>query len=139
MPLIEINWKPSDKELRDFGRIAIIASILVATLLYTTKALELEWCVLIVGVGCLFFVCSLLSMLVTKWLYLGLTLATFPIGMVISFVSLALFYFLLLTPVGLIFRLIGRDGLRRKCDRSAKSYWIARRPAENMKRYFNQF
>ena len=139
MAMIEINWHPSDKDLRNFGRIAIIASILVATFLYTTKALTLKWCVLIVGIGCLFFVCSMLSMIVTKWLYLGLTLATFPIGMVVSFVVLAGFYYLVLTPVGLVFRLIGRDSLRRKFDRTAKSYWIARRPADNVKRYFNQF
>ncbi len=139
MALIEINWNPSDKELGNFGRIAIIASILVATLLYATKGLTFKWCVLIVGIGFLFFVCSILSMIVTKWIYLGLTLITFPIGMAISFVLLAGFYYLLLTPVGLMFRLIRRDSLRRKHDRAAKSYWIARRPVDNIKRYFNQF
>ena len=139
MPMIEINWNPSDKDLRNFGRIAIIASILVATVLCATKSLTLKWCALIVGIGCLCFVCSILSMIVTKWLYLGLTLVTFPIGMAISFVLLAGFYYLLLTPVGLVFRLIGRDSLRRKYDRAAKSYWIARRESDDIKRYFNQF
>lgn len=139
MPLIEINWNPSDKELGRFGRIAIIASILVATLLYATKGLAFKWCVLIVGVGCLFFVCSILSITLIKWIYLGLTLITFPIGMTVSFILLAVFYYLLLTPVGLIFRLIGRDILQRKFDRAAESYWIARRPTNNVKRYFNQF
>ncbi len=139
MPLIEINWNPSDKDLGRFGRIAIIASILVATLLYATKGLTLKWCVLIVGIGFLFFVCSILSMTLTKWIYLALTLVTFPIGMVISFILLAVFYYLLLTPVGLIFRLIRRDSLRRRCDRATKSYWIARRRPDSIKRYFNQF
>ena len=139
MPLIEINWNPSDKDLRNFGRIAIVASILVSALLYATKSLTLKWCVLIAGVGFVFFICSLLSMILTKWIYLGLTLITFPIGMAISFVLLAGFYFLLLSPMGLVFRLIRRDSLRRKCDRAAKSYWIARRPADKINRYFNQF
>ena len=139
MPLIEINWNPSDKDLGNFGRIAVIASILVATFLYTTDALTLKWCLLVVGIGILFFVCSLLSMTVTKLIYLGLTLVTFPIGMFISFVLLAGFYYLLLTPVGLIFRLIGRDSLRRKYDTTAQSYWIPRRASDNIKRYFNQF
>ena len=139
MPLIEINWNPPDKDLRNFGRIAILASILVATLLYTTKSLTLTWCAFIIGIGCLFFVCSLLSMMVTKWIYLSLTLITFPIGMTVSFVLLALFYYLLLTPVGLIFRLIGRDSLHRKYNRATESYWIARRRTDNIKRYFNQF
>ena len=139
MPLIEINWNPSDKDLRNFGRVAILASILVATLLYTTKSLALGWCVLIVGIGFLFFVCSLLSMVATKWIYLSLTLITFPIGMAVSFVLLASFYYLLLTPLGLIFRLVGRDSMHRKYNRAAESYWIARRRPDNIKRYFNQF
>ena len=139
MPLIEINWNPSDKDLRNFGRVAILASILVATLLYTTKSLALGWCVLIVGIGFLFFVCSLLSMVATKWIYLSLTLITFPIGMAVSFVLLASFYYLLLTPIGLVFRLIGRDVLKRKIDISAKSYWQPRRHCDNIRRYFNQF
>ena len=59
--------------------------------------------------------------------------------MVVSFVLLAVFYYLLITPVGLFFRLTGRDILQRKFDASAESYWHPRRPAGNIKRYFNQF
>jgi hypothetical protein len=52
---------------------------------------------------------------------------------------MAAFYYLLLTPVGLVFRLIGRDPLRRRFDRNATTYWIARRPPETSDRYFHQF
>lgn len=139
MSLININWNPADKDLRNFGRIAIIASLLVAILLYAIKGLALKWCAIIVVLGFFIFLCSILSTNLTRWIYLGLTLITFPIGMVVSFVLLAVFYYLLITPVGLFFRLTGRDILQRKFDASAGSYWHPRRPAGNIKRYFNQF
>ena len=139
MSLVKINWNPADKDLRNFGRIAITASLLVAILLYAIKGLTLKWCAIIIGVGFFIFLCSILSKNFTRWIYLGLTLITFPIGIVVSFVLLAVFYYLLITPVGLFFRLTGRDILQRKFDASAESYWRPRRPAGNIKRYFNQF
>jgi len=139
MWLTEINWNPSRKELRNFGRVAIIASIVISVLLYLVKGLAIKWCAIIVAMGLLCFVCSLVWPVVTRCIYVGLMSLTFPIGMVVSFVLLAAFYYLLLTPVGLIFRLFGRDPLHRRFDRAAKSYWIARSPVGSIKRYFNQF
>lgn len=139
MSLIEINWKPTDKELRGFGWIALTATTLIAILLYVLKGLAVKWCVMIIAFGFAIFICSLLSKTLTRWIYLGLTLLTFPIGITVSFVLLAVFYYLLITPVGLFFRLIGRDLMERKFDDSAKSYWKPRRSVDNNKRYFNQF
>jgi hypothetical protein len=62
-----------------------------------------------------------------------------PIGWAVSFILLAAFYFLLLTPLGLFFRLIGRDTLGRKFDPDAESYWLTRQPPKNLDRYFHQF
>ncbi len=61
-----------------------------------------------------------------------------PIGFVVSFILLAAFYFLLLTPVALVFRLIGRDALGRRFDAVAPSYWVPHKPSEDMRRYFHQ-
>jgi hypothetical protein len=49
------------------------------------------------------------------------------------------FFFLVLTPLGLIFRLTGRDPLRRRFDAKASSYWISHKAAEKPARYFSQF
>ena len=37
MSLLEINWHPQPKELRSFGKIALIASALIALVLYVVK------------------------------------------------------------------------------------------------------
>ncbi len=139
MSLIEINWSPNRKELRKFGIIFLIASTLIALLLYLLKGLGIQWMAVIFAVGFVIFLSSVLSLKVTRGIYLGLILLTLPIGLVVSFTLMAIFYFLLLMPIGLIFRLIGRDALGRKFDSTVDSYWVPRQPPDSLDRYFHQF
>jgi len=139
MSMIEINWHPKRKELRNFGIIAIIASAIISLLLYLLKDLGIQWILVITGVGFIIFLCSLISVGLTRIIYLVLILVTLPIGWAISFILMAIFYFLFLTPLGLVFRLKGRDPLHRKFDSKAKSYWLRRQPADTIDRYFHQF
>jgi hypothetical protein len=139
MSLIEINRHPSRKELRNFGKIALAASVLIPLLLYVLKGLGIQWAVISFAVGFIIFLGSIISPKLTRMIYLGLILVTLPIGWVVSFILLATFYFLLLTPIGFFFRLIGRDSLCRKFDSAAKSYWVARRAPDSLDRYFHQF
>ena len=139
MSLIEINWSPSRKQLRKFGIISLIASVLISLLLYVLKGLGIQWAAIIFFVGLVIFLSSLISFKLTRGIYLGLIVVTMPIGWMVSFTLLAIFYFLLLTPVGLLFRLMGRDVLGRKFDSAADSYWLIRRPPDSLDRYFHQF
>jgi hypothetical protein len=138
MAMIEINWSPGNKELRNFGRIALIA-LLIITLLFYWKGLALDWALIIFAAGVVIFIVSLISLQLTRIIYLGLTLVTLPIGLVISHVLLAVLYFLLITPMGLLFRLIGRDLMHRKFDVDTKSYWHPRDTPKDIERYFRQF
>jgi hypothetical protein len=139
MSLIKINWYPGPKELRNFGTISLIASTLIAILLYVLKGLGIQWTAIIFAIGFIIFLSSVISVKLTRMIYLGLILVTLPIGLAVSFTLLAAFYFLLLAPLGLFFRLIGRDPLRRKFDSTADSYWLTRRPPDKLDRYFHQF
>ena len=71
--------------------------------------------------------------------YIGWMYAFFPLGWLLSHVILALVYYLALLPVGLIMRMVGYDPLHRKFDRQAESYWIPKRDAPDVSRYFRQF
>ena len=42
--------------------------------------------------------------------------------------ALAILFYGVVTPTGLLMRLFGKDPLRLRFDREAKSYWIAREP-----------
>lgn len=71
--------------------------------------------------------------------FLGLIYLTAPIGWVVSHAVLAVVYYLVVTPIGMLLRITGRDPMARRFEREAPSYWT---PAEGDKppeRYFHQF
>lgn len=139
MFLAEINWHPSRKELRTFGIIALIAATLVVLLLCKFKGVGIRWGAIIISLGAAILLSSFISLRFTRAIYLGFILATRPIGLLISFLLLATFFFGILTPLALIFRLIGRDTLHRKFEPDTKSYWITHRKPDNLDQYYNQF
>lgn len=59
---------------------------------------------------------------------------------IVSPVILGIMFFGVITPVGWLMRLAGKDLLRTKFDREAESYWIRREPpgpeSASMKRQF---
>ena len=58
----------------------------------------------------------------------------------VSHVVLALVYYLVFVPIGLLMRLFGYDPMKRGFDPEAATYWTARDPkASEPKRYFRQF
>jgi hypothetical protein len=139
MSFVEINWHPKRKQLRSFGKIALVITAIISLLLYKLKGVSIPWALAIFAVGFTIFLISMISSRLTRMIYVVLMAVTFPIGLVVSFTLLAIFYFLLLAPFGLIFRLMGRDALCRKFDATAESYWLSRRGPEGPEQYFRQF
>lgn len=139
MSLVSVNWNPSSRDLRGFRRAGLIASMVLALLLYTVKHVTLPWCGTIVSVGLFIWLSGLISPTLTRYIYVALMVVTLPIGMTVSFLVLALFYYGVITPLGLVFRLIGRDVLCRRFDREAKTYWIDHEQTQEPERYFHQF
>ena len=45
-----------------------------------------------------------------------------------NFLVLALLFYLVITPTGLVLRLLGKDSLRLRFEPGVRSYWIERRP-----------
>jgi len=61
-----------------------------------------------------------------KYPYIAWMTMAFALGFVMSQVILTLFFFLLVTPIGLVARLFGKDFLNRKRDPQATTYWVPR-------------
>ena len=139
MAIIEINFNPSDKVLRNFGRTSPVICLAVAVVLNLWKGLAMPWCLGLVCAGAAVFVCSLVSQKLTRRVFVGFSIITMPIGMAVNFVVLAVFFFLVLTPVGIVCRLIGHDPLGIRPRDAAESYWLERRQVDDKKRYFRQF
>lgn len=68
------------------------------------------------------------------WMGLGIT-----IGLVTSPIIMGILYLVLIVPVGLFFRLTGRDLMRRKIDPQAASYWEDYPRTEDPSHYLRQF
>ena len=81
---------------------------------------------------------SLLPAVVKPLYYAWMSMAV-VLGYVMTRVILTIFFFLVLTPVALVFRLIGRDALHRKIDRDAASYWIRKEYLIEDKTRFEKF
>ncbi len=66
---------------------------------------------------------KLLAPLNHLWFKFGLLLHK-----IVNPVVLAIMFFLVITPIGLLMRALGKDPLRLRLDKAATSYWIDRTP-----------
>jgi hypothetical protein len=73
-----------------------------------------------------------------RLLFVSLSYATYPIGLVVSSVVLVALYYLVLTPIVLVLRLCHYDPLQRRFDRAAASYWQPRVGRRAPASYFRQ-
>jgi hypothetical protein len=145
--MIEINWRPDERILRQFGWIAFVGFSFLGAIAW--------WELLIFSFGLgearstvagaflgLAVVSALFSLVFPKAnlpIYLGLTALSFPIGFVLSYLIMGFLFFGMITPVGLFFRLTGRDPLHRRFEPNASSYWTDPRPRRGKESYFRQF
>jgi hypothetical protein len=71
--------------------------------------------------------------------FVGWMVLAFPIGWTVSLVLLGLVYYGLFLPIGLVFRLTGRDALGLRPRPGLITYWTARPGVADVRRYFRQF
>lgn len=130
--------KTGKKELRNFGLI-VGGVFAVLGLIFLLRHKSHYPYFLAPGVVLIFLGLILPSIL--KHVYLAWMSLAIVLGFIVSNLILTLFFFLVITPMGLVARLIGKDFLRLKLDRSAASYWIPRerRAAKTPKEYEQQF
>ncbi len=86
-----------------------------------------------------------LSTVVWAWpafartVFIGWMSAGEPIGWTISHLILAIIFYLVITPIGVVMRLLGRDPMQRRFEPNAASYWSPRKQVNDVKRYYRQF
>jgi hypothetical protein len=74
-----------------------------------------------------------------RWLFVGCMIATFPIGWLISQFVLALTFYLIITPIALFFRMLGRDVLQLKRPSADASLWKPKKQPDDIRRYLRQY
>ena len=134
MALIETNWNPSSRQLRQFGGLCLVTLPLLAWL----------WSGNSTVIATLAAIASLIA--VAAWVYpktiaplfVALMLITVPIGMVVGELAMFLIYMTVFLPIGIYFRITSRDGLRLKLDRQATTYWQPKRQPNSVASYYRQ-
>ncbi len=119
--------KSTPNEIRKFGYLFASIGVLVAA--YMVYKGHRGWPWALVGSG-FFLTTGLFFTPVLKPIYIGWMKFAHALGWINTRVILGIFFYLVLTPLGLILRLLGKDLLDQKIDRSARSYWVKREPVK---------
>ena len=131
------NIKSGKKELRQFGiTIAVVLGFLSSWFLWRGK--DGGYLLLIISIVFLalgLFLPNLLKPLQKLWMTLAVL-----IGWLMTRVILIVLFYLVVTPIGVLARICGKDFLNRKFNKAAKSYWIPKKgTTPDKKSYENQF
>ncbi len=134
MKLVEVNWDPNDRQLRQFGIICFFALPLVGWL-WGGGPWMVEW---LAAAGLLLAIAGLVYPKAVKPAFLGLTIVAAPIGIVVGELAMLAMFFGVFLPIGLIFRIMKRDALQLRLDRQAKTYWQSKKQPRDVASYFRQ-
>ena len=138
MALIRINTDPTDRQLRQFGIIWLVFFLLAGAVIRLKAgpgtAPWVLWAAAVVVP-----VAGRVHLPVLRRIYIAMCWLVYPIGMAISYLMLALTYYGVLTPIGLLMRLFGYDPMKRRLDPTATTYWMQRETGRPVKRYFRQY
>ena len=130
--------EPSSRDLTILALLFLLLGAAVGGYQLLWKGAASGWYWIIAGVVlCLFrLITPLFRAVYSLWLAFSIILGYF-----VSRILLTIIFFLVITPMGLIFRVIGKDPMERKLDRKAISYWSKKEQEADpsIERYGKQF
>ncbi len=124
--MINAKISATREEVRKFGY--MFAGICVLIGAYSIYKGHGTWPWFAAGAG-FFLTTGLVGYPVLRPIYVGWMKFAFVLGWINMRVLLGVFFFLILTPVGVFMRVFGKDLLEERIDRRAGSYWKVREPA----------
>lgn len=119
---------------RNFGLVFFIVFLIISIWPLTYEEPVRNWSAIISSVFLILGLMNskLLSPLNKLWFKFGMIL-----GAIVAPVVMGAVFFLVITPIGLVMKIMGKDLLNKKYDTRKKTYWIKRDiPIGTMKRQF---
>jgi hypothetical protein len=126
--MVDLKIKtPNNQELRSFALTISVALGIVGALVLWRKG---PMGFIFIAIGAVILLAGLvwpksLAPLFKVWMTLALVL-----GFIMSHIILALVYYLVLSPIGLFMKILGKDPLTLRFDPKADSYWVRRKKKE---------
>jgi hypothetical protein len=129
----DLDLDPAPRQLRIFA--AILGVFCIAVIARSTTTLPR-------GLGIAGVIVALLGLAipaVIRPVYQLLTIVTFPIGWLVTKVVLTIVFYLVVTPTGIVLKLLRRDPLRIRRQRDRSTYWVPSRSRRGAKSYLQQY
>lgn len=137
--MIKLQLQPDQKMLSQFAWVAPIGFLAFAWLFSRFGLGDTAFWVTL-SLGPITLVSHLAGLrVVPLTMFRALVLLTFPIGLVVLPLLIGAIYYGVFTPMGLVFRLIGRDVMGRKFDRGTATYWRDRGAPRAASSYFKLY
>lgn len=112
--------KTDKKTLREFGVIMFAAlNIICGIIFFKHRVLNL-W---LMGTGSLFLIIGIIRSNLLKPIYILWMKLAFVLGWINTRILLAAMFYLVVTPIGLVLKLFGKDLLDRRIEVKRDSYW----------------
>lgn len=134
----DIPFNPSRKVLRQFAALWLVCLLALGASQYFVKGRP-QWGLTLAAAAVIFGLPGLIRPALLRWIFLAWMVVAFPIGWLISWLMLSALYFLVLTPVAVLFRLRGRDLLGRKPAPERNSFWEPKQTPLDLRSYFRQY
>jgi hypothetical protein len=132
-----INWRPDARELRRFA-VAMLIGFAVLGLLSAWRGGGIGTASIVLwSVGVVLAIAAFVPGL-GRVAYLAVYLPTSIIGYVVSNVLLTLMFFLVITPLGIILKLMGKDLLQQRRQKDA-TQWTPVKSVKTEDSYYRQF
>tara|TARA_Y100001970_G_C14240541_1_gene864649 strand:- start:247 stop:639 length:393 start_codon:yes stop_codon:yes gene_type:complete len=128
------NTKVKISSNRSFGLVFFILFLCIALWPLIYDGSIRTWSVIIATIFLVLGILNskLLNPLNKLWFKLGMIL-----GSIVAPLVMGVIFFIVVTPIGLFMRIMGKDLLRVKFDKKARSYWIKRdKNVSTMKQQF---
>lgn len=131
-----LRLKENPREWQKFVAVMALAANVPVWLAWWRGKIPLAIPVVVLSLAA---VVLLLALIQPRWFrgfYRGGMTVSFQIGQIIGKVMLTLFFFVVVTPLGLLLRLAGKDLLQLKPNPTDKTWW---RPAKNSREFDRMF
>lgn len=133
---MKLKLKEDPKEWFKFTAVMALVAVIIIALLIRSKVLS-PMALVFAGVFLHFtlIACWVRTIWFRGFYRVGMTMV-FRVGQIMSWVWLTLFFLLILTPLALLLRVLGKDLLKLKRSPGAASYWNISRPPGPFDRMF---
>lgn len=124
IPIIRDD-KSVKADLRKFGRVMAGAFAVITLIVFWRSGwTQTPWVEGLGLIAAIFLALSLVwpkALIPIEWAWMKLAMV---LNYIMTRVLLSLVFFLAVTPIGLIFKLLGKDLLGKRFDPNAKTYWV---------------